>query len=157
MPMLRLAAVPVLLAGPAHAQVHAVAPGGPDAGYEAPLLGLAAGAGRLAVRPGAELVFPSAFADDIGGPPVVRVALDVLARLNPAGVPNTPYVIVGVAAERERRETFGPAERAAALDTSTDRIGVGVRAGAGPRIGPLVGEATLGAGGVGRVVVGLRF
>ena len=98
MPMLRLAAVPVPLAGPAHAQVHAVAPGGPDAGCEAPLLGLAAG--RLAVRPGAELAFPSAFAGDIGGPPVVPVALDVLARLNAAGVPNTPYV--GVAAERRR-------------------------------------------------------
>ena len=65
MPMLRLAAVPVLLAGPARAQAHVVAPGGPDAGCEAPLLGLAAG--RLAVRPGAERVSPSAFAGDIGG------------------------------------------------------------------------------------------
>ena len=77
----------------------------------------------------------------------MRVALDVLARLNAAGVPNTPYV--GVAAER--RETFGPAERIAARDTETDRAGV--RAGAGLQPGPFVAEATLGAG---RVVVGLR-
>ena len=79
----------------------------------------------------------------------MRVALDVLARLNAAGVPNTPYV--GVAAERERRETFGPAERIAARDTETDRAGV--RAGAGLQPGPFVAEATLGAG---RVVVGLQ-
>ncbi|HEX8298354.1 MAG TPA: hypothetical protein VF594_04270 [Rubricoccaceae bacterium] len=149
-------------AGSAAAQVHIVPTVGLDAGYEAPLAGIAVetGVGRLpvTVRPGVEVVLPSAFAEDISDTPVVRVAVDVLARLNAANVPNTPYGIVGVAAERERRETFSGAERAV-LDTLTDRVGFGVRAGAGLRLGRFVAEATLGAGGAGRgrVVVGLRF
>ena len=152
----------VLGAAPAAGQVRAVPTVGVDAGYGAPMTGLAVevGVGRLpvAVRPAAEFVFPSAFADDTGDTPVVRVALDAVARLNPADVLSTPHVVVGVAAERERRSTFSGAERMA-FDTSVDRVGVGVRAGAGVRLGRLVAEATLGAGGAGRgrFLVGVRL
>ena len=162
MRLVSLLALASAWAVPAQAQVRVAASVGLDGAYEVPMAGLAVevGVGRLpvAVRPSAEFVFATAFVEDVSETPVVRVALDAVARINAADVPNTPYVVLGVEAERQRRGAFsGPAR--AALDTETDRVGLGVRAGAGLRLGRLAAEATLGVGeaGRGRLVVGVRF